>query len=319
MAILLWKYAIYDDIIIHGPALAFRNVFMQAPSMLTMKRRSTMIADYHVHTYYSNDSVYPMEQVVRDAIRLGLDEIAITDHVDYGVKLDFGEFTELPIHNGEPMVNVNYPAWDQELTRLQKKYAGRIMIRRGMEFGIQEETISRYETLFHRYPFDFILLSCHEVGNQEFWTGEFQRGRSQLEYNLAYYEALYHCMQKYKDYSVLAHLDLIARYDPLGPISFAKVRDIIAAILELAIRDGKGIELNTSSHRYGLDDLEPSRDILRLYRDLGGHILTIGSDSHEPAHLGTYIRESQRELRKLGFQEFCTFEKMEPKFHELEE
>lgn len=277
-----------------------------------------MIADYHVHTSYSNDSTYPMEHVVQDAISLGLDEIAITDHVDYGVKLDFDEFTGMPMQIDKSMTNVNYPEWDRELTRIQQKYAEQITIRRGMEFGIQEETIDRYETLFHRYPFDFILLSCHQIGNQEFWTGEFQKGRSQLEYNLAYYEAIYHCMQKYRDYSVLAHLDLIIRYDALGAIAFSNVRDIIAAILELAIRDGKGIELNTSSHRYGLKDLEPSRDILRLYRDLGGQIITIGSDSHTPDQLGAYIRESQIALKALGFQEFCTFEKMEPKFHKLE-
>jgi histidinol-phosphatase (PHP family) len=284
------------------------------------ERRSALIADYHVHTYYSDDSDYPMEQVVQDAIRLSLDEIAITDHVDYGVKPDHSEIINMSFPDGEmPKLNVDYPKWDEELTKLQGKYTDQITIRRGMEFGIQEETIDKYESLFHRYPFDFILLSCHEVGNQEFWTGEFQKGRSQLEYNLAYYEAIYHCMQKYKDYSVLAHLDLIARYDPLGPIDFSKIRDIIAAILELAIWDDKGIELNTSSHRYGLKDLEPSRDILRLYRDLGGRIITIGSDSHKPEHLGAYIRESHTELRKLGFREFCTYEQMEPTFHKLED
>lgn len=45
-----------------------------------------MFADYHVHTEFSHDSVYPMEQVVRDAIAREMDEICFTDHVDYGVK-----------------------------------------------------------------------------------------------------------------------------------------------------------------------------------------------------------------------------------------
>ena len=81
--------------------------------------------------------------------------------------------------------------------------------------------------------------------------------------------------------------------------------------------DGKGIELNTSSHRYGLPDLTPSRNILRLYHELGGRILTIGSDSHKPDHLGAYIDEGKAELRTLGFREFCTFERMQPIFHAL--
>ena len=83
------------------------------------------------------------------------------------------------------------------------------------------------------------------------------------------------------------------------------------------IADGKGIELNTSSHRYGLKDSTPSVDILILYRSLGGRIITLGSDSHKPAHLGAYLQEAAGELRELGFTEFCTFERMRPIFHPL--
>ena len=85
----------------------------------------------------------------------------------------------------------------------------------------------------------------------------------------------------------------------------------------MVIAEGKGIEINTSSHRYGLQDTMPSTDILKLYRDLGGKILTIGSDSHKPEHLGTYIEESKALLKEMGFQKFCTYEKMKPVFHEL--
>ena len=45
-----------------------------------------MFADYHTHTEFSDDSDYPMEQAVEDAIAMGMDEICFTDHVDYGIK-----------------------------------------------------------------------------------------------------------------------------------------------------------------------------------------------------------------------------------------
>lgn len=83
------------------------------------------------------------------------------------------------------------------------------------------------------------------------------------------------------------------------------------------IQDGKGIEINTSSHRYGLKDSTPSRDILKLYKELGGKIITIGSDSHKPEHLGAYIDEAKELLKETGFDSFCTFEKMKPIFHQL--
>ena len=59
----------------------------------------------------------------------------------------------------------------------------------------------------------------------------------------------------------------------------------------------------------------PSRDILKLYRELGGRILTIGSDSHKPEHLGAFVEETKLELKALGFREFCTFDKMKPCYH----
>ena len=83
------------------------------------------------------------------------------------------------------------------------------------------------------------------------------------------------------------------------------------------IKDGKGIEINTSSHRYGLADTTPSHEILKLYKELGGEIITIGSDSHKPEHLGAYIDESKELLRELGYTQYCTFDKMKPIFHKL--
>lgn len=70
------------------------------------------------------------------------------------------------------------------------------------------------------------------------------------------------------------------------------------------IQDGKGIEINTSSHRYGLKDSTPSKDILKLYKELGGKIITIGSDSHKPEHLGAYIDEAKELLKEIGFDFF---------------
>ena len=85
-----------------------------------------------------------------------------------------------------------------------------------------------------------------------------------------------------------------------GPAPFSMIKPAVTEILKRAIQDGKGIEVNTSSHRYGLKDTQPSVDILKLYRSLGGEIITIGSDSHKPEHLGAYIPETQALLRGTG-------------------
>ena len=276
-----------------------------------------MFADYHVHTEFSDDSVYPMEDVVKDAIQMGMDEICFTDHVDYGVKDDWDSGTGIVYRNGEPIANVDYPRYVEQIRQMQCLYGDRIGIKMGLEFGMQMHTIPRYEALYRRYPFDFIILSVHQVEDQEFWTQEFQKGRTQQEYNERYYQEILDLVHHYQNYSVLGHLDMIVRYDEAGVCPFQTVKPYVEKILKKVIQDGKGIEVNTSFHRYGLTDLTPSREILKLYRELGGRILTLGSDSHEPEHLGAYMEETKETLRSMGFREFCTYENMQPVFHAL--
>ena len=276
-----------------------------------------MFADYHVHTEFSDDSRYPMEDVIRDAVKMGMDEICITDHVDYGVKADWDCGQEIQYRKGDPLANVDYPRYMEKLRALREEYQGKITIRTGMEFGVQMHTIPEFEALFARYPFDFIILSIHQVEDKEFWTQDFQRGRTQKEYNERYYQEMLDVVKAYKNYSVLGHLDLIKRYDEAGIYPFENVKPMIEEILKIVIADGKGIELNTSFHRYGLSDSMPSREILKLYRELGGEIITIGSDSHKPEHLGAYIDEGHEILKSLGYKQFCTFENMKPIFHDL--
>ena len=83
----------------------------------------------------------------------------------------------------------------------------------------------------------------------------------------------------------------------------------------VVIADGKGIELNTSSRAYKLKSLMPSKEILKLYHDMGGKIITIGSDAHNADRIGDCVMESQKILKDIGFDGIYTFEKMKPEFH----
>ncbi len=221
-----------------------------------------MFADYHVHTEYSDDSVYSMEEVVKDAIAMGMDEICFTDHVDYGIKEDWGSGNSIRYRGNEPLANVDYPRYFAAIRRLRQRYGGEITIRQGLEFGIQTHTIAKYEELTENYPLDFVILSIHQVEDKEFWTQDFQKGRSQEEYNERYYEEMLQVVK-------------------------------------------------------ALPDTTPSKDILKLYRKLGGEIITIGSDSHKHVHLGMYINEGKELLKSLGFRYFCTYDSMKPVFHKL--
>ena len=212
---------------------------------------------------------------------------------------------------------MDYPRYAEQIRQMQRLYGDRIAIRMGMEFGMQMHMIPQFQALYDRYPFDFIILSVHQVEDKEFWTQDFQRGRTQQEYNERYWQEMLDLVKHYQNYSVLGHMDLIVRYDEAGVYPFEKIRPYVEEILKEVIKNGKGIEVNTSSARYGLSDTTPSRAILELYRELGGRILTLGSDSHKPEHLGAYMNETKEMLKSLEFREFCTFEKMQPVFHAL--
>ena len=287
-----------------------------------------MYADYHLHCEYSDDSNEPMENQIQKAITLGLDEMCFTDHVDYGIKRDWddpeGIIIRHAIEHGKEvdlvLANVNYPKYFEALNMYQKKYASSISIKKGLEFGIQSITADAYEKLYASYQddLDFVLFSMHQVNNLEFWTQDFQKGKTQKEYNDEYYKEIYQTMQIFHHYSCLAHLDLLARYDENGIYPFENEKDIIAEILKYAIRDGKGIEINTSSWKYGLKDTQPSRAILKLYKDLGGKIITVGSDAHETKYLASHIKDAYAILKnEIGINEICTFDHMQPIFHKI--
>ena len=283
-----------------------------------------MRTDYHVHTEFSDDSNYPMEQVIKDAITKEFDELCFTDHVDYGIKKDWDEPGEMIYRKGGagepdqmPVANVDYPVYYKTFQKMKELYQDKISLKFGLEFGMQAHTVEKYEKLFSRYPFDFIILSVHEIEDKEFWDQGFQNGMTQQEYNERYYEEMLYLVQNYHNYSVLGHMDLITRYDKAGVYPFEKLKPILTKILKTVIADEKGIEVNTSSNRYGLKDLTPSRDILKLYKELGGKIITIGSDSHKPEHLGAFVDETKEELKALGFEQICTFDKMKPVYHNL--
>ena len=285
-----------------------------------------MLADYHIHCKYSDDSEEDLEKIIETAINKGISEICFTDHVDYGIKLDKDVFEKIDENAkkdwikkiGRIDLNVDYPNYFKEIEELREKYKDKITIRQGLEFGMQVHTIKDFQKLFDKYKekFDFVILSCHQVNDKEFWTNEFQKGKSIDEYNAEYYEEIYRVMSRYSDYSILGHLDHIQRYnETIYP--FEKSREIIVKILKKVIEDNKGIEVNTSSFRYGLKELTPERDILKLYHELGGKIITIGSDAHKAENVGEHIPYIQEELKKIGFIDICTFDKMKRIFHKL--
>lgn len=261
-----------------------------------------MFYDYHMHCSYSADSKTPMKDMIEKSIKMGLKEICFTDHVDYDII-------------GNPNVKVDYDKYFKEIESYQDQFAKEITIKKGIEMGLQSHILDKCSKDIREHDFDFVIASIHTIDRNELFTGDYHNGKTQYEAYEGYYNSLLEIVNSFKDYSVLGHVDLIKRYGNFDSIlDDILFDDYIEAILKNIIQNGKGIEINTSSFRYKLPDLTPSRNIIKMYKELGGEIITVGSDSHNPDQIATKFKEVHEVLRDIGYKYICRFDKMKPEF-----
>lgn len=267
-----------------------------------------MYYDYHMHSSFSEDSNTPMEDMINKSIELGIKEICFTEHVDYNVIKN----------NKETNYIFDYDEFFDAIDYYNYKYKNKIVIKKGVEYGFQKHILEKCTQDIKKYDFDFVIGSIHAIDKYELIDKHLYKEKTQLEAYRKYYETLYEIVKMYKNYCVLGHLDLVKRYGDLNNIIDDNVFSYeIDEILKTAIYDGKGIEINTSCFRYKLPDLTPSSYILKRYKELGGEIITTGSDSHNPAQVAHEFKRIYEELKGMGYKYVCTFDKMKPNFINL--
>ncbi len=272
-------------------------------------------SDNHVHTSFSTDSDTPMEAMVRRGIKLGLDSICFTDHIDY----DFPD-----TGNGVEFLFEMEPYFEM-LSCLQGKYL-QFGIRRGVELGLKPDLAKRCNELIHAHPFDFVIGSTHLVDNVDPYYPSFWEQFSEKDGIRRYYEITMENIRTDTEFDVYGHIDYIIRYTPTqqknraqGIIDevymercFRDSSDMIDEILHLLLSKGKGIEVNTAGIKYGLGHTNPQEKVLKRYRELGGEIITVGSDAHETKHLAYAFEGIPELLRKCGFRYYTEFRGRRP-------
>ena len=260
-------------------------------------------SDYHVHSAFSSDSNASMESMVEQAIALGLTRICFTDHMDY----DFPTKYQLPFV-------FDPDTYFKKLSFIKEKYKDQIKVLCGIEIGMRPYLSKRYETLITSYPFDFVICSTHLVGDIDPYYPEFWEGKTKEEGILLYLDSILDNIKTYDNFDVYGHLDYIIRYVPDKDCTYSydDYKEKIDEILRLLIQKGKGIEINTSGFKYGLGVTHPKAEIIKRYIELGGKILTIGSDGHKPEHLAFDFEKACKMLLALGITQYTIFENRKP-------
>lgn len=273
----------------------------------------TIQSDCHLHSHHSGDSKTPMEEMILEGIRKGLKTMCFTEHNDF-------QYPDAP---GEPgsIFLLNADSYLYELIQLKEKYKDQIQILFGVELGLQpDQEVFRQNAVFARsYDFDFIIGSSHICHGMDPYFPTFFEGRSEEEAYREYFSSILENIKKFQNFDVYGHLDYVVRYGPNkdADYSYAKYRDILDKILTTLIDKEKGIEVNTGGLNRGMKDLHPCTDILRRYKELGGEIITVGSDAHQPEDIAAHFDRAGQVLKECGFEYYCIFEKRLPHFVKL--
>ena len=266
-----------------------------------------MKADFHMHTGFSFDTDSNPEEMVKKSIELGLKTICITDHHDEDYPEDITAF------------QLDVDAYFAEMKRLQEKYKNQINMRIGVEVGLQPHLGAFYKEFVQKHPFDFVIGSMHVFDKMDPYYGAYFQGRNDREAYRAAFEETLQTIKLNHDFDVLGHIDYVVRYGnkKQEEYSYEDNKDIIDEILKHLISNGKGIELNTAGFKYGLGFCHPYPAIIKRYKELGGEIITIGSDGHKPEHIAYDFDKVNDILTACGFKYYTEFIERKPIFYTL--
>ena len=262
-----------------------------------------IIADQHMHSLCSPDGTASLEEMADAAVRAGLQSITFTEHMDMDFPYD-------------PWPELDTLGYRARFLRAQQEFVGRLELGWGVEFGMQPHLVERGQAFIRSNPFDFVIASGHTTHGKLPTSQSFFQGRPKQEALQEYFADLAHNLALFDDYDVCGHIDYLLRYAPGTDTdcSSADYADLVDQILTILVDKGKGVEVNTGAYRYGMQEPNPCRNILRRFRELGGQIVTIGSDAHCPQDVGGGFDLARQVLLDCGFDHYAVFHRRQPTF-----
>lgn len=268
-------------------------------------------ADFHLHSSFSGDSDASMEEMIIKGIERGLTQMCFTEHMDY----DYPPSEEL----GADAFILNSDSYLYDLLKYREQYSDKIDVRFGLELGLQPHLFGQNSRIVREHDWDFIIGSSHVVNGRDPYYPAFYEGRTETAAFTEYFESILANIKKFTNFDVYGHLDYIVRYSPHKEENYhpCDYQDLIDEILKRLIENEKGIELNTAGFRKGLSEPNPCTDIIKRYKELGGEIITIGSDAHVVADVATGLDQATEILTACGFKYYTVFQYRVPEFKRL--
>ncbi|MGG7178677.1 histidinol phosphate phosphatase [Clostridium paraputrificum] len=233
-----------------------------------------MIFDSHMHTEFSSDSRMKIQEVIEKANNLNIG-VVLTEHLD----LAYPEKDEFRVNPKDYFTAYNKYRNDKLLL--------------GIEIGLSLSVNKENSIIANSNPFDFIIGSIHAVNDEDIYLTYGKEGVTKDEYFKTYLEYMLKCIQDYKDFDALGHIDYPCRYCPFDnkELIYNEKADILDEVFKSLIDNGKVMEINTAR----IDNKESFMNLVTIYtryRELGGKYITIGSDAHNQNNIGRNFNEA---------------------------
>ncbi|MBS4936291.1 MAG: histidinol-phosphatase HisJ family protein [Lachnospiraceae bacterium] len=266
-----------------------------------------MLNDCHIHTHFSSDSTTPPRAQIERAISLGMERICITDHNDYDAINEEGMTFLLDVER-----------YLLAMQTLQIEYRKDIELLIGIEQGLQLHLRDYYDEFSKNYAgcFDYIIGSSHFIDRQDLYYPSFYQGHREEDCYAHYFDISTQRILLLDDFDSFGHLDYIVRYGPNknANYSYAAFAEYIDPLLKALIKKRKALEINSAGYKYQLGVPNPHPDIICRYKELGGTMVTIGSDAHQPEYIGHHFDDVAQILLDCGFIKYTIFRKRQPIF-----
>lgn len=259
------------------------------------------LMDYHIHSTHSTDAISSIAEIGRSAIDRGIAEIVITDHFEPS--------------NGDELYQIyNQKAYWSEIAKAKQLFKGKLKLKMGVELGQPHIFQAGSKIVMQDFPYDYVIASAHKLPDG--------RDMSEIDYTSItiedacemYLEQINNLID-WQNFDCVGHIDLIKRYSASvygKNLSLTCQYELLTQVLKKLIGNGKGIEINTSGLRQTPKETLPGLDVLALYQQLGGEILTIGSDAHRAEDVGKGINEAVILAKDAGFRFITSFNKRKP-------
>ena len=268
-----------------------------------------MLVNDHCHSSCSHDGKFTMTEMAEAAFAAGLGSVCFTDHCD--------------MLDGEGFPDRAPFSWQKEEAQFaaaREALGDRLELRLGVELGEATQAEAHARQILSHGHIDFVIGSIHNPINGQDYYFQTYSERAHCEQMITDYLAQMLSLARSDLYDVLGHITYPLRYMHYRdgvPVDFRGHDEQVREILRTVVAAGRGIELNTSGYLSCGGEPMPPEYMLRAYRQLGGEIVTIGSDAHSPDRMAQGIAQGMELLRAVGFRYLTLFRGRKPDFIKL--